>query len=93
MRLPLVLLASACSTIALAQPDPDSILVGNRPRPKVLLVGTFHFEYYDLDAHVTAKEKRVNVKEPKRQQEMQELIDHIARFKPCLLYTSDAADE
>lgn len=92
MRLPLVLLASACSTIALAQPDPDSILIGNRPRPKVLLVGTFHFEYYDLDAHVTAKEKRVNVKEPKRQQEMQELIDHIARFKPTAIAVESGAN-
>ncbi|MCB0764766.1 MAG: hypothetical protein KDB84_08685, partial [Flavobacteriales bacterium] len=65
-------------------PDPDDILVTG-PRPKVLLVGTFHFEYYDLDAHVTDKDKRVNVKEPKRQQEMQELVDHIARFKPTAI--------
>jgi hypothetical protein len=28
--------------VAFAQlPDPDSILISNRPRPKVLLVGTF----------------------------------------------------
>ena len=65
-------------------PDPDSILVGNEPRPKVLLVGTFHFEYYDLDAHVTAKDNRVNVREPKRQHEMEELLDYIARFKPTM---------
>lgn len=63
-------------------PDPDRILVGGEPLPKVLLVGTFHFEYYDLDAHVTDKDQRVNVKEPKRQQEMLELVDYIARFKP-----------
>jgi hypothetical protein len=73
-------------------PDPDSILVGNEPRPKVLLVGTFHFEYYDLDAHVTAKDKRVNVREPKRQREMEELVDYIARFKPTAIAVESGAN-
>lgn len=68
-----------------ALPDPDSILIGNAQLPKVLLVGTFHFEYYDLDAHVTDKDKRVNVKEPKRQKEMEELVEYIARFKPTAI--------
>lgn len=67
------------------QTDPDRILVGDSKLPKVLLVGTFHFEYYDLDAHVTDKEKRVNVKEPRRQKEMQELVDYIARFQPTAI--------
>lgn len=66
-------------------PDPDRILVSGEPLPKVLLVGTFHFEYYDLDAHVTDKDKRVNVKEPKRQQEIGELVDYIARFEPTVV--------
>ncbi|MEO8066250.1 MAG: DUF5694 domain-containing protein [Flavobacteriales bacterium] len=66
-------------------PDPDSILIGDRQLPKVLLVGTFHFEYYDLDAHVTAKDKRVNVKDPQRQREMEELVAYIARFKPTAI--------
>ncbi|MEZ4788421.1 MAG: DUF5694 domain-containing protein [Flavobacteriales bacterium] len=79
-----LLLMVGCAK-ASAQTDPDKILVGDSKLPKVLLVGTFHFEYYDLDAHVTDKNKRVNVKEPKRQQEMQELVDHIARFKPTAI--------
>lgn len=66
-------------------PDPDSILIGNAQLPKVLLVGTFHFEYYDLDAHVTDRDKRVNVKEPKRQKEIEELVEYIARFKPTAI--------
>lgn len=43
---------------------PDSILIGKVELPQVLLVGAFHFEYYDPDAHVTAKDERVNVKRP-----------------------------
>lgn len=63
-------------------PDPDSILVGNRAQPAVLLVGSFHFSYPNLDAHVTKEEERVNVLSPQRQKEMKELVDHIAQFKP-----------
>ncbi|MBK8498850.1 MAG: hypothetical protein IPL52_08535 [Flavobacteriales bacterium] len=72
-------------------PDPDSILITG-PIPKVLLVGTFHFEYYDLDAHVTDKDKRVNVKDPRRQREMEELVDHIARFKPTAIAVEAGAN-
>ncbi len=80
------LLAYLAAVPVLAQqvPDPDEILITGE-RPQVLLVGTFHFEYYDLDAHKTAKDKRVNVKEPQRQQEMEELVDYIARFKPTAI--------
>jgi len=72
-------------------PDPDHFLIAG-PRPKVLLVGSFHFAYYDLDAHVTDKDKRVNVLEPKRQREMEELVDHIARFKPTAIAVEAGAN-
>lgn len=78
------LLLGLASVRSQSIPDPDSILIDG-PLPKVLLVGTFHFAYYDLDAHVTAKERRVNVKEPKRQKEMEELVEYIARFKPTAI--------
>ena len=79
-----LLLGSACSR-AQDVANPDSILIGNAELPQVLLVGSFHFEYYDPDAHVTAKERRVNVKDPRRQKELEELVDHIARFKPTAI--------
>lgn len=62
--------------------DPDSILVGNRKQPTVLLIGTFHFAYYNLDAHKTATDKQVDVKSPERQLELKGLLEYIARFKP-----------
>lgn len=68
-----------------AQLNVDSILLGNSPPTPVLLVGAFHFPYYDLDAHVTAQDKRVNVLEPQRQKELQALVDHIAHFKPTAI--------
>ena len=61
-------------------PDPDAILVGKRELPTVLLVGTFHFSYYNFDTHKTSKEEQVDVLA--RQKEVEELVDYIARFKP-----------
>lgn len=65
--------------------DPDSILVGNRSLPKVLLVGSWHFSYPGLDAHQTKEEDRMNIFTPKRQAELKELLDYISRFKPTMI--------
>jgi hypothetical protein len=63
-------------------PDPDSILIADDPLPQVLLLGTFHFGYPDLDAHVTAEDDRVDVLSAQRQQELSALLDVVMRFKP-----------
>jgi hypothetical protein len=71
------------STIAaLAQPNPDSILVGKRKQPTVFLVGTFHFAYYNFDAHKTAKDAQVDILSEQKQKEMKELMEYIYKFKP-----------
>jgi len=63
--------------------DPDQILIQAEDKtPEVLLVGSFHFAYYGLDAHVTKEEDQVNVLSEKRQAEMKELVEYIAQFKP-----------
>ena len=62
--------------------DPDDLLVGADTPPKVLLVGTFHFAYPNLDAHVTSEGDRVNVQDENRQVEVRELLDYLARFRP-----------
>jgi hypothetical protein len=61
---------------------PDSILINKKELPKVLLVGAFHFAYYNLDAHKTDVDKQVDVLSEKRQKEMNELLNYIALFKP-----------
>ncbi len=62
--------------------DPDSILIGDRELPHVLLVGCFHFDYPGLDAHKTPKENEVDVLSPERQKEMGALLEVILRFRP-----------
>lgn len=62
--------------------NPDDILVGSSKQPQVLLVGTFHFQYFNLDVVKTAADKQVNILSPEKQKEVQELVNYIARFKP-----------
>lgn len=60
----------------------EHFLRKGEPVAQVLLVGSFHFAYYGLDAHVTKDENKVNVLSPERQKEMKELVEYIAQFKP-----------
>jgi hypothetical protein len=62
--------------------DPDEILIGKDKLPKILLVGSFHFNYPNLDSHVTSTEDQVDVETAAKQAELRELLDYIARFKP-----------
>jgi hypothetical protein len=52
------------------------------PKAKILVVGTFHFNYPNLDAHKTEKEKQIDILSPKRQEEVKELVAYIKQFKP-----------
>lgn len=72
-----------------AQPDIDKILVDENRQIEVLLVGTFHFAYYDEDTFKTDPENRVDIMSKKRQNEIKELVDYISRFKPTKLFVED----
>ena len=62
--------------------EPDSILVQNKQLPAVLLVGTFHFAYYNLDVHKVDPSKQMDILSVQKQKELQELLAYIALFKP-----------
>lgn len=72
-----------------AQINPDSILRENKVTPKVLLVGTFHFAYFDQDQYKTEELNRVNILSEERQKEVLELVDYIAKFKPNKIFVED----
>ncbi len=51
-------------------------------KTKVLVVGTFHFDYPGLDAHQIDEQDKIDVlKEPKRS-EVTELVEYIKLFRP-----------
>jgi hypothetical protein len=62
--------------------DPDTFLTAGRKIPQVLLVGSWHFNYPGLDAHVTEEKDRINIYSDRRQKELEELLDYLALFKP-----------
>ena len=72
-----------------AQLNVDDILVDDNKLPKILLVGTFHFAYYDEDTHKTDKNKRIEILSESRQNEIQELIEYISVFKPNKIFVED----
>ena len=58
--------------------QPDKILLsGDRQPTKVLLLGTFHFGYPNLDGHKTDSAKFIDVKSPQRQKEIEELAEKL----------------
>ena len=62
--------------------DSDKILVGNRKQPSILLIGTFHFHHPNLDVVKRSEDQQVDILTPKKQIEVEALVDYIARFKP-----------
>lgn len=68
------------STSVFAQKKPSDYF--KNPKTKVLVVGSFHFDYPNLDAHKTNKEDQVDVLSPKTAKEVTELVEYIKRFKP-----------
>ena len=64
--------------------DPDGFLIpkGVDSLPKIFLLGTFHFEYPNLDANKVDKSKQVNILSEQKQKELKKLLDYIALFKP-----------
>ncbi len=78
-----LLLLITNSIIAQKIIDPDDFLIKNRDSlPKIFLVGSFHFEYYNLDAIKTEKDKQVDIMSEQKQKELKELLEYIAIFKP-----------
>ncbi len=52
------------------------------PKTKVLVVGTFHFDYPNLDAIKTEEKDKVDVLSESRQKEMSEIVRYIKKFNP-----------
>lgn len=85
--LPLFCTAQKVDWAKLKSLQPDKILLnGERQPTKVLLLGTFHFGYPNLDGHKTDSSKFIDVKSPQRQKELLELATVIERFKPTRVY-------
>lgn len=61
-------------------------------RAKVLVMGTFHFNFPGLDTHKTSDSNKIDVlKEPKKT-EVTELVEYIKKFKPNKIFIEAKTD-
>ncbi|MCI3937376.1 DUF5694 domain-containing protein [Chryseobacterium aahli] len=80
MKSSILIVLLTISTFLFGQKKPSEYFPD--PKTKVLVVGSFHFEYPNFDAHKTAKSDQVDVLEPKTAAEVTELVNYIKKFKP-----------
>jgi len=80
MKTSILIVLMTISTFLFGQKKPSEYFPD--PKTKVLVVGSFHFDYPNQDAHKTKKSDQVDVLEPKTAAEVTELINYIKKFKP-----------
>ncbi|WP_411811783.1 DUF5694 domain-containing protein [Chryseobacterium scophthalmum] len=80
MKTSILIVLMTMSTFLFGQKKPSEYFPD--PKTKVLVVGSFHFDYPNQDAHKTEKSDQVDVLEPKTATEVTELINYIKKFKP-----------
>lgn len=54
-------------------------------KTEVLTLGTFHFAFYNRDVAKIAKKDQINVLSPKYQDEIEQIVEKIAKFKPTII--------
>lgn len=59
----------------------------------VLTLGTFHFDFPNLDRMQSAQEERIDILEPQYQQQIEELVTKLARFRPTIIAIERHSDE
>lgn len=51
-------------------------------KAKILIVGTFHFNYPGLDEHKTNTDDKIDVLKEPKESEVTDLVEYIKKFKP-----------
>lgn len=76
----LALFLAGCSSATQPVIQPPSAFLEAGPRPKVMFPGTFHFADAGLDAYKPQHD--INILEPRRQKDIEALVERLARFRP-----------
>lgn len=80
MKSTILITLLTASTFLFGQKKPSEYFTN--PKTKVLVIGTFHLDYPNQDAHKTQKKDQIDVLEPKRAAEITEIVNYIKKFKP-----------
>ncbi|NDK57416.1 DUF5694 domain-containing protein [Pontibacter fetidus] len=79
LLLAVLLLAGTCLSPVLAQQGKTD---GNDARAQVMLLGTFHFAYPNLDVVKTEKSDQLDINSPESQRDIARITSQMATFKP-----------
>jgi hypothetical protein len=54
-------------------------------KTEVMILGSFHFGFPNLDVSKVAKDDQIDVLEPKYQKEIEDIVKRLAQFKPTII--------
>lgn len=60
-------------------------LFAQSDKPQVMTLGSFHFNFPNLDVKQTSKKDQIDVLEPRYQKEIETIVQKIAVFKPTII--------
>lgn len=63
----------------------NTVFAQSKKRVEVLTIGSFHFNFPNLDLIKSDRDDQIDVLEPKYQQEIKEIVKRIAKFKPTII--------
>lgn len=72
-------------TVFCQKNDIESFLLKDRKQTEVLLLGVFHFEYYNTDTHKVDSIKHIDILASDRQKEILKIVNAISKFKPTII--------
>ncbi|MFP2924396.1 DUF5694 domain-containing protein [Pyxidicoccus sp. 3LG] len=74
----------ACASAPVPKPEasesPPDFFGAKEPKPRLMMLGTFHFEDAGLDEY--KPQHRLDVLSPERQREVEALVEALAKFQP-----------
>jgi hypothetical protein len=79
-------------TVFCQKNDIDAFLLKDRKQTEVLLLGVFHFEYYNADSHKTDSINQIDILSSIQQQEILKIVNAITKFKPTIICLESVND-
>lgn len=79
-------------TVFCQKKDIEAFLLKDRKQTEVLLLGVFHFEYYNADSHKTDSINQIDILASIQQKEIIKIVNAITKFKPTIICLESGND-
>ena len=63
----------------------SAAIAAQSPKTEVMTLGTFHFNFPNLDVNQINKNDQIDVLEPRFQKEIENIVSKVSRFKPTII--------